>query len=518
MPRPRTGIGFVQGGVVYTGIRDRAGKRVSWPVVETDPPPPGVALGPAWAKAVSLARQAAYDAGKWDPKAPVAPAPQPERPPTFFEQVRAFAARQTYESAPKELRAVERYLRGCPIADLPAADVRPRHGIALLDYLKRLPSQRGGTLGHSPIVSVFNVCERALDALVVAEVLPANPFRVDAVHKALPERADKTPGARARWRFPLAHVVLLTTSPALYPDRRALHAVRFFTGLRPGELQAFRVGDLEWEVRPFPRANIARAIKSVTRAEGPTKTGAIKEVPILPPLERALRAWLATGWRELMGRDPTPADLVFPTARGRHVHRGGPRNTASDNRAFRQDCETVGIPPRHQYTARHTLVRMLRDAGASRDVVRWATHAPPTTVYDGYADAPPWEVLCAEFAKLLPALAELGSVTGFVTTDPTPDQNANDSAGDTAEAQRNRSSAHGSEGDANARNRSPALTAPERFEPPAGGSVTGFVTGVTPPDGPTSATSPYQLLAEWEALELERAEAEGLVTSRGGEA
>lgn len=99
-----------------------------------------------------------------------------------------------------------------------------------------------------------------------------------------------------------------------------------------------------------------------------------------------------------MGRTPSPEDLLIPSVRGRH--KGQPANTSSRGRAFKADCVLVGIEPRKQYAKRHTMIRLLRNAGAERDVVRWSTHAPPTSTYDGYADVPPWNLLCAEFLKL----------------------------------------------------------------------------------------------------------------------
>lgn len=49
------------------------------------------------------------------------------------------------------------------------------------------------------------------------------------------------------------------------------------------------------------------------------------------------------GWRELIGRDPTDEDLIMSSRSGsvRGVHAG--------NRYLREDCERLGIRPRHQH-------------------------------------------------------------------------------------------------------------------------------------------------------------------------
>jgi hypothetical protein len=444
--RPRTGSQWLKkstGQRVIAVTTDKPGaKKERW----TKVCPPGYSEIDARKAAQDLQRE--YDRGTWDPWVEAPPAPAADEAAqrvTLGAYVLAWLGKQTYESAPKERRALERYLGACPVAQVPVRELRPKHGAQLIEYLKGLASEKGGLLGHSPIRSAFNACARALDRAIVDELLESNPLRAKAVVDLLPAKADKVPGARAGWRFPLASVAALTLDARLLPDRRVLNALVFWTGMRPGEFRALRVRDVELDLRPLGKLTIARAIKSVSRAEGETKTGAIKEVPVVAPLAAVLRGWLATGWAALMGRAPGPDDLVLPSVRGRC--KGAPRNDAAANRAFKDDQDALGLAPaKHLYVARHTLVRMLRDAGASRDIVRWATHAPPKSVYDGYADAPPWEVLCGEFGKLAGWVAAQISATVSATAPATDEQKPSDSEGQAAEAQRNRSSAGVSRG------------------------------------------------------------------------
>ncbi|MFO0645845.1 MAG: hypothetical protein U0326_06380 [Polyangiales bacterium] len=86
MGRPRSGIGFVQHGVTYTGVRLKHGKRWVRPVAEIAPPPEGIPVNVIWAKAVSMQLQARYDRGEWVPEESarverVALAVAPPRPP-----------------------------------------------------------------------------------------------------------------------------------------------------------------------------------------------------------------------------------------------------------------------------------------------------------------------------------------------------------------------------------------------------------------------------------------------------
>ena len=68
MSRPRSGIGFNQRGVLYTGVRLPEGKRWVRPVAQVAPPPDGIPANVTWARAVSLQLQARFDRGEWRPE------------------------------------------------------------------------------------------------------------------------------------------------------------------------------------------------------------------------------------------------------------------------------------------------------------------------------------------------------------------------------------------------------------------------------------------------------------------
>jgi HTH-like domain len=57
------------------------------------------------------------------------------------------------------------------------------------------------------------------------------------------------------------------------------------------------------------------------------------------------------------------------------------------------------IRKRHQHAARHAFITRIQDDGADGAVVRWITHAPPKSAFDGYSRAQ-WVRLCAEAGKL----------------------------------------------------------------------------------------------------------------------
>mgnify|MGYP002361859477 FL=1 len=138
---------------------------------------------------------------------------------------------------------------------------------------------------------------------------------------------------------------------------------------------------------------VGRALKSVSRLEGETKTGVTKLVPVHPVLREALSGWFHAGWREVFGRDPRPLDLIVPTASGR------PILPSQGRRDLERDCAKLEIPFRRQHGFRHAFVHAVRDQGLRTELVRWVTHAPPTSAWDGYG-GPPWAALCGEIARL----------------------------------------------------------------------------------------------------------------------
>ena len=285
---------------------------------------------------------------------------------------------------------------------MPVADVRAKHVLAFIRYLEALPSERGGTLAPRTVRNIYDVARRALDAAVIEELLTANPCHV--LHRKLPAIEDKVPGARQGWIYARDEVERLIADPAILPDRRVSYAVLFLTGCRFGELAALRWKDWDRTLAPLTRLTVSRAIKSVSRREAQTKTGAVKLVPVHPTLEAVLAQWHATGWKELMGRDPTPDDLLMPSRRGnaREVHNG--------NRYLREDSVRLGMRPRHQHCTRHTLISLAQDDGADGSVLRWITHAPPRSAFDGYTRQQ-WGRLCAELGKLRIALREIAETT-----------------------------------------------------------------------------------------------------------
>ncbi|MFO0557219.1 MAG: tyrosine-type recombinase/integrase [Polyangiales bacterium] len=395
MARDRTGWVRVRYGIHYVGFTLRSGN--TWERAARDEA--GRPLDATQARALIAALVADYVAGRWDPEAPAlepSPVPVVERVPTVAEYAQAWGAMQRYESAPEDRATVTRYIARAAIGSMAVNEVRPRHARTFIQWLVAHPSERGGTLAPRTIRNAFDVLRRVLRSAVVDELLESNPC--EPVRGELPEIEDKDPTARAKWDFTRDEIEALIFDERLYLDRRIVHALRLLTGARIGEICALRWSDWDRTAKPLTKLTVSRAIKSVSRAEGSTKTRAIKTVPVHPVLEQVLRAWFETGWAETFGRAPAERDLIAPTVRG--PRKGEPRTTHAENEAFQDDQRALGFTlVRHQHVARHAFVSRTLSDGGDGAVLRWITHAPPRTAHDGYTRAD-WGRLCAEIAKL----------------------------------------------------------------------------------------------------------------------
>ena len=66
---------------------------------------------------------------------------------------------------------------------------------------------------------------------------------------------------------------------------------------------------------------------------------------------------------------------------------------------FHADLERLGLRERRQHDLRRTFISLCLGDGASKDILRWITHAPEGDVVDDYTTLV-WQPLCREVAKL----------------------------------------------------------------------------------------------------------------------
>jgi hypothetical protein len=157
-----------------------------------------------------------------------------------------------------------------------------------------------------------------------------------------------------------------------------------------------------------------RATSTKLKAEKSVKTKVPRAVPVHPVLAAMLADWRAGGWARLMGRPPRADDLIVPSRLGAH------RSANHMLKKFHQDLGRLGLRTRRQHDLRRTFISLCLGDGASKDILRWITHAPEGDVVDDYTTLV-WQPLCREVAKLQianPATShehDLLRVTGRVT-------------------------------------------------------------------------------------------------------
>jgi integrase len=375
---------------------------------QVDPPEGSTVVTEEHADAVRAHMVDMYSRRMWDPEAPQKTAEE-QAVTTVGGYARTWINTQSYESQPKDAAALDNYLAPSELGKMALADVRPRHVAAWIKWLKTQPSPRDGTLAPRTVRNIYDATRRAFAYARFEELIATNPAE-GLPSGVLPEIADKDEDAREGWLFTHAEIETLIYDPRVPEPRRVYNALGFLTGMRPGETTAQRWRDWDRSLEPLTRLTVARARKSVSGKEGRTKTGARKLVPVHPALEAILRAWWESGWERFLGHAPTLDDLVIPN------QEGAPRNTNRANRDFNRDLVKLGLRERHQYVMRHTFISRAQDDGADGSVLRWATHAPPRTAFDGYTRAQ-WKRLCEEVGKLRVGPGPVGKLADKLAAD-----------------------------------------------------------------------------------------------------
>lgn len=150
--------------------------------------------------------------------------------------------------------------------------------------------------------------------------------------------------------------------------RRARYVVALLTGMRDGEVQGLKWGDVHLDTEvPYVRVERQFAMKASPDAYAAltdTKTEkSVRSIPLHDAARDALRWWRAVGWSFFVGREPTPGDAVFASINGAHWR---PKSA----RELRSDLERAGLAttspkgdPIDFHAARRSFATWLADAG-----------------------------------------------------------------------------------------------------------------------------------------------------------
>jgi len=92
-------------------------------------------------------------------------------------------------------------------------------------------------------------------------------------------------------------------------DRQLLYGLEGLAALRHGEAAGLRFRHWDAEVTPLGALLVATSYN-----KGRTKTKRVRRMPVHAVLAAMLAEWKSSGWQQMMGREPTPDDLVVPMA------------------------------------------------------------------------------------------------------------------------------------------------------------------------------------------------------------
>jgi len=320
MSRPRSGIGFVQHGVLYTGVRLKDGRRWVRPVSQVAPPPEGIPANVIWAKAVSMQLQARHDRGEWSPDtsprveqvtlitarvpAPVSPGPAAVPVPAAKVAVRAQTTARAGSTAGETVsKWFERWIKD-----------RGEKGLsAVRTDGSRFRSHVEPVIGQLPMAGVAKADIERLVAKLDADTRGGQSWRTSlngwALARAMFRDASrsKNPSLRVRDDNPCEGVappdrgakkskqyvmpgefLALVSCEAVPLRARRLYAIATYLYARPGELEA-----LEWDDLDLQRGtvHIHRAVHYDTGETKPVKTQEARRFSVernLLPLLRAL--------------------------------------------------------------------------------------------------------------------------------------------------------------------------------------------------------------------------------------
>lgn len=399
MGRPRTGQAVRRGSAWHARItlhRERKPPKRAPCYEEHVTNPTGRTVTEAFARAWAARLQAQYDAGTWHPPGRNA-APSPAT--TVGEWVDAWLSRQSYTEAVKDRARVKAWLPRTALSALPLTKVTPQVIAAWLDELATLPTNRGKPPAPRSLRNVADPVARALRAAVFDGLLVADPFATLPTDRR-PQSVDADPSARRNRRMQLAEVVTLVSEASVPWDRAVLYTLLVLSGARLAECVGLRWSDVT-DATPLRRLTIAEQWHQRLRARTPTKTDAVREVPVHPELDAALR-WWRSQWPEWYGREPRDADLIVPSrAQRAQPIAGGPRRQTTVWEALGKDLEACCLPQHRVHDLRHTFASLCGDAGMEESVAARWTHAPSRqSAREAYREIS-WERQCAELLKLV---------------------------------------------------------------------------------------------------------------------
>lgn len=278
------------------------------------------------------------------------------------------------------------------LGEMPIAEVRPRHLVEVFDAMKK------ADLAPKTIWNTYSTVKAMWRDARIADVLTDSPDPCILTHRQLGKVRDARPGWREAAVYTREELEQLICDPRVPVDRRVLYGLLGVAMLRDGEAAGLRWGRVGLDVKPLGRIVVACSYDH----EWP-KTQAERWMPIHSTLHAMLAEWRLGGWAQMMGRPPTPEDLVVPCSmpmnRGPRKPLGAMRDKNYIWKRITADLVRLSARHRRAHDLRRTGISLARADGADELLLKRGTHAPPRNVMGLYTSVE-WETLCREVAKL----------------------------------------------------------------------------------------------------------------------
>ena len=229
------------------------------------------------------------------------------------------------------------------------------------------------------VLEALYQCLKIAFAIAEEEALISyNPMKSKNVRRPKSDRRDRKVKALTRAeQGRLIDAMNNTEPPYGRNDFRLQLLIEMYSGMRMGEINALRPGDIDFEERVIHvRSTISTGIdgKPFVKEGGKTQNS-IRDIPISRALEPFLRKAME---RQL----PNKQDLLFCDRYSRQ-----PFYTSQSNSYFRIICRKAGIEPRGQHALRHTFATRCIEAGIPPVVLKkWLGHTDIHVTLDTYTD------------------------------------------------------------------------------------------------------------------------------------
>jgi integrase len=285
------------------------------------------------------------------------------------------------------------------IGTMPLVDVKRAHIREVVERATTHVSEATGrVLAPRTVLHVYRTLATAFADARDDELIASTPCTLRTRKGELPAKRDRDPAWRAEAVFTRDELEQLISDERIPLDRRVYYALLGLGGLRSSEAASVPWRAYDAAARPLGRLVVATQAEDGETA-GETKTGEVRDVPVVPALASLLAEWRGSGFAMLLGWRPRPDDPIVPS-----------RASSRDRVLFRskkmlerlgEDLAAIKLRavPSPRHALRATFLSLLEVDGANMAIARRATHAAPTDVVGGYIRVR-WDDVCREVGKL----------------------------------------------------------------------------------------------------------------------